>query len=462
MPRKTTFLFLCLAALTALIVWLAASLAGTRSSIYTYETRRDYAYDFRGAAATVAELPLRKGRVQLPRGVDGSLTAFLKVDVDSSWRGRFFQPCIEIAGKNRSVIQYLEHGASGIRYLNISSLPPDESGGLRLTGRHAVLRDQPVALVTFRSPSPIGRRMLVVAPHPDDAEIAAYGLYSDNRSAYVVTVTAGDAGPNNYDEVSLARAGQYLKKGQLRTWNSITVPLLGGIPPEQTVNLGFFDATLSAMYRDRSRPVRGRFSQVSDIATFRRQNLSTLGRSLTGRPDWNSLVANLEYLLRRIQPEVVVTPYPALDKHPDHKLSSVALFEAIRRAGITRGRLYLYTNHFVLNAYYPYGAAGSAVTLPPDLGRPLPIDALYSHPLSPEKQVDKLFALEAMNDLRLDTEWRSPAGAIDLATAALKREIQGREKSYFRRAVRSNELFFVVEIAHLYNDKILREIQGRL
>ena len=462
MPRRTTFLFLSLAALTALIVWLAASLAQTRSSLYTYETRRDYAYDFRGTEATIAELSLQRGRLLLPRGYGGNLTAFLKVEVDSSWRGRFFQPCIEIAGRNRAVIQYLEHGASGIRYLNISSLPPDESGGLTLTGTHAVLRDQPVALVTFRSPSPIGRRMLVVAPHPDDAEIAAYGLYSDNPSAYVVTVTAGDAGPNNYDEVSLARAEQYLKKGQLRTWNSITVPLLGGIPPEQTVNLGFFDATLSAMYRDRTRPVRGRFSQVSDIATFRRQNLSTLGRSLTGRSDWNSLVANLEYLLRRIRPEIIVTPYPALDKHPDHKLSSVALFEAIRRAGITRGRLYLYTNHFVLNAYYPYGAAGSAVTLPPDLGRPLPIDTLYSHPLSPEKQVDKLFALEAMNDLRLDTEWRSPAGAVDLAAAALKREIQGKEKSYFRRAVRSNELFFVVEIAQLYNGKILREIQGRL
>lgn len=462
MPRKTRFLFLCLAALTALIAWLAASLAGTRSSLYTYETRRDDVYDFRGTEATVAELPLRKGRVQLPRGVDGSLTAFLKVDVDSSWRGRFFQPRIEIAGKNRTVIQYLEHGAAGIRYLNISSLAPDEAGGLTLTGTYAALRDQQVELVTFRNPDPIGRRMLVVAPHPDDAEIAAYGLYSDSRNAYIVTVTAGDAGPNNYDEVSLARAGQYLKKGQLRTWNSLTVPLLAGIPPEQTVNLGFFDATLSAMYRDRSRPVRGRFSQVSDIATFRRQNLSTLGQGLTGSADWNSLVANLEYLLRRIQPEAVVAPYPALDKHPDHKFSSVALFEAIRRAGITRGRLYLYTNHFILNAYYPYGEAGSAVTLPPGFGRPLPVDALYSHPLSPGKQVDKLFALEAMNDLRLDTEWRSPAGAVDLAVASLKREIQGREKSYFRRAVRSNELFFVVEIARLYNEKTLREIQGRL
>ena len=35
-------------------------------------------------------------------------------------------------------------------------------------------------------------RVLVVAPHPDDAEIAAFGFYADTR-AMVVTVTAGDA-----------------------------------------------------------------------------------------------------------------------------------------------------------------------------------------------------------------------------------------------------------------------------
>ena len=32
-------------------------------------------------------------------------------------------------------------------------------------------------------------RVLVVAPHPDDAEIAAFGLYADTR-ATVVTLTA--------------------------------------------------------------------------------------------------------------------------------------------------------------------------------------------------------------------------------------------------------------------------------
>lgn len=466
MPRKKQIFLLTFLAVTASIVWLAVWLAvwavRERSSIYTYDTRRDYAYDFRNACATVANLQLRKGRVVLPRHEDEDQTSLLKVRVDPAWSGRFFQPRIEITGKKRSVTQYLERGAGGIRYINISSLPPDDAGGLTLLGKHAAVRDQAVQLVTFQNQAPGAMKILVIAPHPDDAEIAAYGLYSDNRGSHIVTVTAGDAGPNNYDEISLGKAGQYLKKGKLRTWNSITVPLLGGIPSAQAVNLGFFDATLASMCRNKSSPVGGRFTQASDIATFRHQNVSPLSRGLTGRSDWHSLVDNLEYLLKKIRPDVIVAPYPALDKHPDHKFSSIALFEAIKRAGITKGKLYLYTNHFVMNAYYPYGEAGSAVSLPPNFGKPLYFDGIYSHALSRDKQVDKLLALEAMNDLRLDTEWRFAGGAVDLAIAALKRDAAGKEKSYFRRAVRSNELFFVVEIKNLYNEKILNEIKGRL
>ncbi|WP_373499435.1 PIG-L deacetylase family protein [Desulfococcus sp.] len=462
MPRKKHILLFTVLAVTAAIVWLAVWAVRARSSMYAYDTRRDHVYDFRRSGAIVTDLPLRDGRVVLSRRHGSDHTAFLKVDVDAAWSGRLFQPRIVIAGEKRSVTQYLEHGAAGIRYLNISSLPPDSAGGLTLRGKYAAVRDQTVQLVMFRNPSPGAMKILVVAPHPDDAEIAAYGLYSDNRRSHIVTVTAGDAGPNNYDEISLAKARQYLKKGQLRTWNSITVPLLGGIPSEQIVNLGFFDATLASMYRSRSLPVRGRFTQASDISTFRRQNVSSLGCGLTGGADWHSLVANLEYLLRQIGPDAIVAPYPALDKHPDHKLSSIALFEAIRKAGMTRGRLYLYTNHFVLNAYYPYGEAGSAVTLPPNSRKPVYFDGIYSHALSHDKQVDKLFALEAMNDLRLDTEWRFAGGAVGLAIASLKRDASGKEKSYFRSAVRSNELFFVVEIENLYNEKILNEIKGEL
>lgn len=73
----------------------------------------------------------------------------------------------------------------------------------------------------------------------------------------------------------------------------------------------------------------------------------------------------------------------------------------------------------------------------------------------------KIFALEANNDLRLDTEWRSAEGAINWAYSTIKRDLKNSNNSYFKRAVRSNELFFVIKISELYHqdnfDKIIGE-----
>ena len=77
------------------------------------------------------------------------------------------------------------------------------------------------------------------------------------------------------------------------------------------------------------------------------------------------------------------------------------------------------------------------------------VDRVYSHPVSPDLQRQKLFALESMHDLR-----SSPSRIYQL-------EIGGDRSSeveqlgpaaaggvnYFRRGPRSNELFFVYDQA---------------
>jgi len=103
---------------------------------------------------------------------------------------------------------------------------------------------------------------------------------------------------------------------------------------------------------------------------------------------------------------------------------------------------------------------GGIVSLPPNFGEAIYFDSIYSHTLSIDNQKDKIFALEAMNDLRLDTEWRFSKGAIKLAIRNIKRDILGKENSYYRRAVRSNELFFVIEISNIYNEEKLNRIVG--
>jgi hypothetical protein len=66
---------------------------------------------------------------------------------------------------------------------------------------------------------------------------------------------------------------------------------------------------------------------------------------------------------------------------------------------------------------------------------------MYSHPVPPELQVRKLFALESMHDLRLSPDEQSICHAEGVVLRPDYPRIP--EVDYFRRGVRSEELFFV-------------------
>jgi len=469
---------LFIALFSAIAILLAAPLIyiiNIRASAYPYNTTIDYHYDFDGTDAKLIDLYLKDGKCNLPILHDANYSLFLKIDISTTFIGQFFQPEARLSADNISISDYFENGAKGIRYINITPLTSLYHGGdklkkesveVQLTGIRVRFKDQPVKLIIFRNNDILKSTILIVAPHPDDAEIAALGLYSSNKSAYIVTVTAGDAGTYQYDELYINRKNHFIKKGKIRTWNSITVPLLAGISPDRVLNLGFFDGTLETMFKVNPANVKALYTGLSNIDVFRNQNISPLVTLLRGGADWNSLVENFENLLNRIQPDIIVTPYPVLDRHPDHKFTSIALFEAIKRANIRRGSLYLYTNHFVLNEYYPYGNIGGVISLPPAFSLlpcfkgPIYFKSIYSHILSAERQKDKIIALDAMNDLRPDTTWRFSKDAIKMALTSLRRDILGQSVSYYRRAVRNNELFFVVDINDIYDQQILDSITG--
>lgn len=462
MPKGKQLGWLICLVMVALIIATPIYVLHMRSSIYPYDVTQNYEYDFSESNADISQLELTNGKLILP-GFDGSRqSTFVRLHARSTFRGKFHEPSLTLTSGQETYTQYFERGAQGFRFINISPLVSEVGGEIQFEGKYISLEDQTVELVVFPNESMDQARVLIIAPHPDDAEIASYGLYSSNENSYVVTVTAGEAGPHKYDEIFEDEETHYLKKGKLRTWNSLTVPLLGGIPPEQIINLGYFDGTLAAMHQDPTTPFSGLYTQTADIKTFRDQNVSSIVAGLNGGSDWNSLVENLQYLLEVIQPDVIVTPHPSLDRHKDHKYSSVAVFEAIKKSGLQEGQLYLYTNHFVLNEYYPYGKTGGAVSLPPNFGEGPYFDSIYSHHLSLDSQKDKILALEAMNDLRLDTEWTMSRGAFKTAFENVERDILGQENSYYKRAVRSNELFFVTEIRSLYNEEKYSKLVGSI
>ena len=439
-----------------LVVFIVAALLfimKKQSSIYYYyDVSKDYIYDFNQTTTKIDNLNLKDGVITLSKDYDINQTMFLKVDITASFMSMVFQPSIKTISQKSSTIQYVEHRAKGIRYINISSLVSKKGDKIKLVGKYIDIPNQTIELVSFKNKTIKNPTILILAPHPDDAEIAAFGLYSKNSKSYIITITAGDAGEYMYDEIYSNKVKHYLKKGEIRTFNSITVPLLGGIPPKQAINLGFFDGTLKKMYQNKSYAVEGLYTKTSDIDTFRKQNLSIVSKGLSGDSSWNSLVSNLKYLLKTIKPDIIVTPYPKLDSHSDHKYASIALFEAIKSLNIKKGELYLYSNHYSLSEYYPYGDKGAMDSLPPQIDN-IYFDKIISYTLSSDMQKDKIFALEAMNDLRQDTQWSLIPPFVRQVKIFL-----GIDKSYYRRAIRNNELFFVINIDSIYDEKVFNSL----
>jgi hypothetical protein len=400
-------------------------------------------YEF-AAADSVAEV-VRLSRIPdgvrftWPRTAAQWDTALLAV---RSW-GAEQDPYVEVSVGEFRIQQYLDTNAVGVRWLNFGGLREHLAGGAEVSIRtHAVtLEAETATLRLFDNHLDLQQRILVIAPHPDDAEIAAFGLYAD-RQATVVTVTAGNAGDMNYRASVSDPAEHYALKGYLRAVDSVTVPWQGNIPPERTANLGFFDGRLDAMYLAPRQTLPEVYGANTDVARYRRANLSKLVSGAARSNSWQHLVEDLAEVLRKVNPGIVVMPDPRLDGHLDHEFTSVALDQALEQ---WQGNpvFLLYTNHTDSNRY-PYGPAGTVVSLPPG-ERHVRMQKIYSLPTAHALQIRKLFALDSMHDLRL-----SPDEQVTCSSPTIARRPdypRAPEEDYFRRAPRANELFYVFDKA---------------
>jgi len=182
------------------------------------------------------------------------------------------------------------------------------------------------------------------------------------------------------------------------------------------------------------------YSANTDVAIYRRANLSNLVSSAARSNNWQHLVEDLVEVLRRVNPEIVVMPDPRLDTHLDHEFTSVALDQALEQ---WQGNpiFLLYSNH-TDSDHYPYGPAGTVVSLPPGEGH-VSMQKIYSHPTAHGLQIRKLFALESMHDLRLSPDEQTSCSSV--ATAHRPDYPRAPEVDYLRRAPRANELFFVFD-----------------
>lgn len=419
------------------IVLLLSSCATTdmQNELEPFDRQDDYNYFLSFLQnASLSAINLNDNGFTWPSDVPTADTVLLKFRLCET-QGE--NPAIRVNFESSSFVQYFEEGGSGIRYLDLSPLiPTNVSAGdfVSIRSEGAAWESGEATLATFDNQISQNSRTLVIAPHPDDAEIAAYSLYLTTQ-ADVVTITAGDAGGSNFAAVWPDSGEQYRAKGRIRTLDSLTVPLLAGLRAEQIRNLGYYDATLRQLYQQRPAIVPAPLADLEDPAYFRQFNFDA---ELSVRPftsNWPALVNDLETELEKVQAEIIVAPHPILDRHGDHQYAAIALFEALQNWG-REVTILLYTNHAVGNEAFPLGPRDGLAGLPPWNENNLYLTGIYSHQLDREAQRQKLIALEAMHDLR----------PFDPRDGSLVEPINPLF-DYFRRGPRPNEVFLVTNLS---------------
>lgn len=409
-----------------------------------YAPGEDYAYRF-GELSHQAPVVLRDGLLKADAALQGDETLVLEVRVKSGWLGRFLDPRVELHGAEFGDRQTFERGVDGLRFLNLTGLASAlQAGTLRLRGRHCRLQGEPRLWITPRVELQ-RRRVMVIAPHADDAELAAYGLYSQADEAWVVTLTAGEIEAEHYQQMGLGKSEAARLKGRLRAWDSIAVPRWGGVPESRCVQLGYFCLQLPAMQAAPDQPAVSREADMADIRPFRQFNPFPLPADRDGAPTWHNLLADLRALLDMARPEVLVMPHPQLDPHPDHVCAQAAVLDALQGLAWQPQTLLCYANHLHDNDRWPMGDSGDGVALPPQLSAEqawAPCALL----LDVATQRDKAMALGMMHDLQPPAPFKRRLRRLLQRWLAGRRASPYGENEFFRKAVRRHELFWRREL----------------
>lgn len=407
-----------------------------------YSPQDDYQYRFPEGVQPLSVSTVN-GRWQLPAELitNPQATVIAKVQINSAWLGRWFDPHI-ILGDDQ---QTFERGAQGVRYLNLTGQTQAlVSEGLAVQGKFCRIAPE-VELYVFTQPSPASENIMILAPHADDAELAAFGLYSSAENVSIVTLTQGEIEAEHYQRLGLSQQQAAQLKGRLRSWDSMAIPLWGGVPQANCVQLGYYCMQLPHMAQQPDVPFASKQSGESDIRSARQHNLVQLPADSGGLPTWQNLVADLAACLMHFKPDVVVMPHPEIDPHADHIATTQALFQALEQSDWRPKRLFLYANHLHDNDRWPMGNANTGVALAPAMVE-LPADELFSYVLSAEQQMDKAMALLMQHDLQPPQPFKKRLRRIIQQVLTGRRWPKTGESEFLRKAVRKHELFWVREL----------------
>ncbi len=383
------------------------------------------------------EVRIDAGGVQIPPGTLAHHSVLLRLTLRSRLSGHLFDPYVEMRMGKFATRQYFERGATGDRYLNLTPLFQDGEDcasisriALRARGLRWNLSG---TLEAFPAPRFDGARILVLAPHPDDAELAGFGVYRE-RNAWVATITAGE------------KSGASMAAQLRRVEESVAVPRLASVPCERAITLAFPDGALASMHRNPAAAFRLACEDRLPRARLRALNVLPRFQEAAADCRWEDLVAELRALLAHSRPDIVVAPHPLLDSHPDHVFTAVALEAAMRQSEL-HPELFLYAVHIAGAPMHPPGDFASVVSLPPLRHAEWIAEQIHSHTLDSAARDAKRRSLLAMSAVResagLGPEIRGRQSALRRWRNRLA-GVGANPASLLRRADRPNEIYYRV------------------
>lgn len=425
----------------AVLLWAAHEAWFADHLFYSPKDSYEYAFP---AGSEQPGLRLEAGRLLLDAPLAADETLIVGVELKSTWLGRFFDPAVDLLGLETPDRQAFERGVAGRRYLNLTGTAEAlVAGNLNLRGRFCRIKGQPT-LWRFRQPDYRQQRVMVIAPHADDAELAAFSLYSQATESWIVTLTAGEIEAEHYQHMGLPKAEAARLKGRLRAWDSVAVPRWAGVPEAQCVQLGYFCMQLQAMQAAQDQPQASREADLADTRLFRQFNGFALPGDADGAPTWHNLIADLRALLLKARPQVIVLPTPLLDPHADHICAHAAVLEALQGLAWQPDTLLGYANHLHDNDRWPMGDSGAGVALPPRFDGAVEL-VPCSFALALSQQQDKAMALGMMHDLQPPAPFKRRVRRWLQQLLAGRRPSPYGENEFFRKAVRRHELLWVLK-----------------
>jgi LmbE family N-acetylglucosaminyl deacetylase len=175
------------------------------------------------------------------------------------------------------------------------------------------------------------KRILVVAPHPDDETIGAAGVIQDalaqGSQVRVVIITNGDGqrlSPLLVQRTLEIGVKEYIQMGEKRQGESLAAMQELGLSPGDVIFLSYPDRGLLPMWNSswtKDHPTRSSFTGAvsSPYPLTYDHKAAYCGQSL---------LDDLTAILADFQPDLIFVPHPA-DRHPDHRASNYFSLQAV-------------------------------------------------------------------------------------------------------------------------------------